>query len=154
MFTDPFFKLIKCQRIIRPFCKENPVNEVIMNVLQIKEKKNFPLFPRHFTCIQSNILFKSFCFGYIQEILIFFAFFQYHCVKSVQIRSFFWSVFFGIRTEYGPEKTSYLATFHAVYLIFICVFCSVLSRLMFPIKLVWFVFASCTLNLYRFQIYK
>ena len=24
-----------------------------------------------------------------------------HCVKSVQIRSFFWSVFFRIRTEYG-----------------------------------------------------
>ena len=24
-----------------------------------------------------------------------------HCVKSVQTRSFFWSVFFRIRTEYG-----------------------------------------------------
>ena len=50
-----------------------------------------------------------------------------HCVKSVQIRSFFWSVFpeFGLNTEryrvfspnvgkYGPEKTPYLDTFHAV----------------------------------------
>ena len=32
-----------------------------------------------------------------------------HCVKSVQIRSFFWSVFSCIRTEYGD-----LDTFHAV----------------------------------------
>ena len=29
-----------------------------------------------------------------------------HCVKRVQIRSFFWSVFSRIRTEYGPEKKS------------------------------------------------
>ena len=67
-----------------------------------------------------------------------------HCVKSVQIRSFFWSVFSRIQTEYrkirsislysvrmrenteylsvftpnagkyGPKKTPYLDTFHAV----------------------------------------
>ena len=37
-----------------------------------------------------------------------------HCVKNVQIRSFFWSVFSCIRTEYEPEKTPYLDTFHAV----------------------------------------
>ena len=55
-----------------------------------------------------------------------------HCVKSVQIRSFFWSVFSCTWTEYGdlrmrynlvfspnagkygPEKTSYLDTFHIV----------------------------------------
>ena len=65
------------------------------------------------------------------------------CVKSVQIRSFFWSVFSRIRNEYGeilsifpysvrmrentdhsvvspnagkyrPEKTHYLDTFHSV----------------------------------------
>ena len=53
------------------------------------------------------------------------------CVKSVQIRSFFWSVFFRIGTEYGqigtylstfspnagkygPETTPYLDTFHAL----------------------------------------
>ena len=51
-----------------------------------------------------------------------------HCVKNVQIRSFFWSIFSRIRTEYGdllhkfpyavrkygPEKTPYLDTFHRV----------------------------------------
>ena len=50
-----------------------------------------------------------------------------HCVKSVQIRSFFWPLFSRIRTEYGeilsifssnagkyePEKTPYLDTFQA-----------------------------------------
>ena len=51
-----------------------------------------------------------------------------HSVKKVQIRSFFWSVFSRIRTEYGeillsvfspnagkygPEKIWYLDTFHA-----------------------------------------
>ena len=36
------------------------------------------------------------------------------CVKSVRIRSFFWSEVFCIRTEYGPEKAPYLDTFHAV----------------------------------------
>ena len=38
-------------------------------------------------------------------------------MKSVQIWSFFWSVFFRIWTEYGkygPEKSPYLDTFHAV----------------------------------------
>ena len=35
---------------------------------------------------------------------------NYHCVKSVQIRSFFWSVFCCIRTR----KTPYLDTFYAV----------------------------------------
>ena len=60
---------------------------------------------------------------------------QSHCVKSVQIRSFFWSVFSRIWTEcgeirsispqylsvfspnegkYGTEKTPYLDTFHTV----------------------------------------
>ena len=37
-----------------------------------------------------------------------------HCVKSVPIQSNFWSVFSHIRTEYGPEITPYLDTFHAV----------------------------------------
>ena len=34
----------------------------------------------------------------------------YHCVKSVQIRSFF----FLNTGKYGPEKTQYLDTFHVV----------------------------------------
>ena len=33
-------------------------------------------------------------------------------MKSAQIRSYFWSVFSRIRTEYGPEKTPYLDKFH------------------------------------------
>ena len=40
-----------------------------------------------------------------------------HCVKSVQIRNFFWSVFSCIQSEtgkYGPEIIPYLDTFHAV----------------------------------------
>ena len=48
-------------------------------------------------------------------------------VKSVQMRSFFWSVFFFIQTEYGdlfspntekygPKKALYLDTFYAVYI--------------------------------------
>ena len=39
------------------------------------------------------------------------------CVKSVQIRNFFWSVFSCIQSEtgkYGPEIIPYLDTFHAV----------------------------------------
>ena len=37
-----------------------------------------------------------------------------HWVKCVQTRSFFWSVFSRIRTEYEPEKTPYLDSFQAV----------------------------------------
>ena len=38
----------------------------------------------------------------------------FHCVKSVQIRSFFWSVFSLNTEKYGPEKTLCLDTFHGV----------------------------------------
>ena len=44
---------------------------------------------------------------------------NFHYVKSVQIRSFSWSVFSRIWTKYGkngPEKTPYLVTFHTVFL--------------------------------------
>ena len=37
-----------------------------------------------------------------------------HCVKSVQIRSFFWFVFSPNTGKYRPEKTPYLDTFNAV----------------------------------------
>ena len=40
-----------------------------------------------------------------------------HCVKSVQIRSYFWSVFSPNTGEYGPEITLHLDTFHAVLII-------------------------------------
>ena len=43
----------------------------------------------------------------------------WYCVKSVQIRSFFWFVFSCIQSpntgKYGAEKTRYLSTFHAVW---------------------------------------
>ena len=42
----------------------------------------------------------------------------HHCVKSVQTRSLFWSVFpvFSLTMrKYGSEKTTYLDTFHAVH---------------------------------------
>ena len=44
-----------------------------------------------------------------------------HCMKSVQIRSFFGPYFsvFGLNTrKYEPEKSPYLDTFHAVSAIF------------------------------------
>ena len=37
-----------------------------------------------------------------------------HCVKIVQIRSFFWSVFIPNTGKFGPEKTPHLDNFHAV----------------------------------------
>ena len=37
-----------------------------------------------------------------------------HCAKSIQVRSYFRSVFSRIRTEYGPEITPYLDIFHAM----------------------------------------
>ena len=37
-----------------------------------------------------------------------------HCVKSVQVRSFFWPVFSPNAGKCGPEKTPYLDSFHAV----------------------------------------
>ena len=36
------------------------------------------------------------------------------CVKRIQIRSFFWSVFSPNTGKYGPGKTPYLDTFHAL----------------------------------------
>ena len=38
------------------------------------------------------------------------SYFESHCVKSAEIRSFFWSVF----PVFEPEKTTYLDTFRAV----------------------------------------
>ena len=35
-------------------------------------------------------------------------------VKIVQILSYFWAVFSRIQTEYGPEISPYLDTFHAM----------------------------------------
>ena len=37
-----------------------------------------------------------------------------HCVKNVNIWSFFWCVFSSIGARYGPEKTQYFDIFRAV----------------------------------------
>ena len=37
-----------------------------------------------------------------------------HCVKCVQMRSFFWFVFSPNAGKYGPEKTPFMDTFHIV----------------------------------------
>ena len=37
-----------------------------------------------------------------------------HCVKRIQIRSFFWSVFSPNTGKYGPEKTPHLDTYYVV----------------------------------------
>ena len=43
-----------------------------------------------------------------------YSFLQNDCVKSAQIRSYFWSVFSPNSGKCGPEITPYLDTFHAV----------------------------------------
>ena len=61
-----------------------------------------------------------------------------HCVKSVQIRSFFWSVFPYIQCEYRKirtRKTPYLDTFHAV-----SVFSKSTHALIYDIYLFFFLF--------------
>ena len=42
------------------------------------------------------------------------AYFLFHCVKSVQIRSFFWSVFSCIRAEYGDLRSVLLTDFYTL----------------------------------------
>ena len=66
--------------------------------------------------------FFQFCFKCIWCAVSMLGFRLKHYVKSVQIRSFFWffllcislSVFSPNAGKYGPEKTPYLDTFHAV----------------------------------------
>ena len=59
-------------------------------------------------------------FETIEDIWSFTSFCAQHCVKSVQIRSFSWVLVrifpvFRLNTgKYGPEKTPYFDTFHAV----------------------------------------
>ena len=58
----------------------------------------------------------NYCINYVNMIHLDHEFSRrIHCVKSVQIRSFFWSLFFCIRTEYGEiserENTEYLSVF-------------------------------------------
>ena len=80
----------------------------------------------------------------------------HYCVKSVQIRSFFWSVFSHIRTEYGeilrysvslriqadvgkhgPDKTPYLNTFHAVHYFKAVFYCNTERNQWWWIRTTW-----------------
>ena len=56
-----------------------------------------------------------------------------HCVKSVQIWSYFWSVFSCIRTEYGSEITPYSDTFHVTILSQYLNVCSISIKHFFPL---------------------
>ena len=61
--------------------------------------------------------------------------------KNVDIWRYFWSVFSGIWSEYGPEKCSYLSTFYAVILIVerkhFCLLGSLWYTLVLILKLHW-----------------
>ena len=48
----------------------------------------------------------------------------YHCIKSVQIRSYFWSVFSCIRTEYRKTRTRN----NFVFRHFLCSVCDLKER--------------------------
>ena len=84
-----------------------------------------------YAMLPKNIHYGIFYYSSLQ--LAAYTAYNIHCVKSVRIRSFFWSVLFPhldwIRKDtsylsvfspnagkYGPEKTPYLDTFHAVIL--------------------------------------
>ena len=59
----------------------------------------------------SECLSMKFCTIFCMSFLLVFVFAKYyvnfHCVKSVQIQSYFWSVFSSIRTEYGDLLRKY-----------------------------------------------
>ena len=68
----------------------------------------------HKTSVNSEIRWSSqFTVSLVSTVSIFCAF----CLDSEKCPNieFFWSVFSRIQTEYGPEKTPYLDTFHAVF---------------------------------------
>ena len=70
-----------------------------------------------------------------------------HCMKSFQIRSFFWSVFSRIQSECGkngPEKTPYLDTFHTSLK-----WDQMLCGGMTPLD---FIFIDCTLLSFKMQV--
>ena len=100
-------------------CKPHLHRQVIVSCSNLLIKPNSHLFPNINFLVSIDLKW------------LFIFILQKHCVKSVQIRSFFWSVFFPhsdwIRRDtpylsvfspnagkYGPDKTPYLHTFHTV----------------------------------------
>ena len=67
----------------------------------------------NFKCLVSFYWRPSFAVEFYYSIETNFV--SFHCVKSVQIRSNFWSVFSPNAGKYGPEITPYLYTFQAQF---------------------------------------
>ena len=80
--------------------------EIYQSVLNCQNKKStyFPVFGDHI-----QLLYNGSCHW-----LLTFTLSGTHCVRSVQIRSYFWSVRNPNTRKYGPEITPYLDNFHAL----------------------------------------
>ena len=80
--------------------------EIYQSVLNCQNKKStyFPVFGDHI-----QLLYDGSCHW-----LLTFTSSGTHCVRSVQIRSYFWSVRNPNTRKYGPEITPYLDNFHAL----------------------------------------
>ena len=76
-----------------------------------------------------------------------------HCVKCVQIRSFFWSVFSPNTGKYGPEKTPHLDTLHTVKSILLgskdIYFFSINNDYVFIFGLLWHFITKCDRYYYK-----
>ena len=95
---------------------EGKANETPRDTIFIHDPFHKALYQENSNEIKYPLTFEQDCCDLMSQ----------HCVKSVQIRSFFWSVFpvfglnterFRIHSEYGKirtRKTSYLDTFHTV----------------------------------------
>ena len=92
-------------------------SETTVNNMSLTSIKNILWGPNDYFCGTPQFSEKAVEESLLIKILWFIisrVFWRLHCLKSVQIRSFFWSVFSCIRTEYGLEKTPYLDIFYAV----------------------------------------
>ena len=95
--TFLLFRELECMKIKQIEIHISKRNQVQRNFCRYRKKASF-------TYTFFDLIFKEYAKRYSEDAL--------HCVKSVQIRSFFWSVFSHIWTEHG-EKLPYLETFHS-----------------------------------------
>ena len=103
IFLNIFFLFIwKC--LLRNYSKDNTPYKSTKNIQKIKDNLEMDFMILH-KWFHDNpmILNTGECY--------------YRCVKCVQMRSFFWSVFSPNAGKYGPEKTPHLDTFYAVYIV-------------------------------------
>ena len=80
---------------------------------------------------------------------------KYHCVKSVQIQIFVWSIFSCIRTEYTKiwtRKTAYSDTFHTVYRSYISSLLISSAHQLFDLTNCWYCGRSNPLILLSFSL--